>query len=245
MVALGGESAGASVTNGPSIIALLTARQYVDAATTVRIQGTVTQVTNEYRVDVTLFANGDSSGIVTVDGHLARIVIVGTWYYLEGTAGFWTSVFNQSPSNSERLSKEWIGVPRSSLTGLGANLSMEHLRSGFDLSPNVVLASAGISTVDGHRALGVRISGKGTLWIAASGYRPVAFDGTNSGNELSIRFSDWGRGAPPRVPPGAVQFFDSGASSARATAVSARSAQARPYELRSPLIPARADAPPA
>jgi hypothetical protein len=199
--------ASAFVTSSSPLVLVLSAGAYARAARSVRLTGTVRQIAAEYSVDVSLFANGDSDGKVTIHGNTAHIRVVGDLYYLQGSVGFWTTSFGEATSAAKRLSAEWVSVRRSSISGLGANLTMAHLRSGFALSRDLQFTTTGASRLDGTAAVGIRIPAKGTLWVAASSpHRPLAFDGMNDGNLLAVHFSNWGGGTLPR-PPSRSQFL--------------------------------------
>ena len=196
-----------SVATLPAQFLALAAKESIDSARSVQLVGTVKQVTTTYDIDVTLLANGDSSGTIDVYGTVAHVIIVGQWYYIKGSAEFWTKTFKPAPGNAAKFASVWVAVPRSSITGLGANLTMTHLREGFNLGTSVQLTNIGVSQVTHQRAVGILIAGKGKLWIEATGpYRPAEFVGTNNGNIVHLQFSDWGKGVVPAVPSGLIQY---------------------------------------
>jgi len=180
------------------------ADEVVLATKSVRIVGTVRQQVNLYSTDMQLFADGDSAGSIAVDGNRAQLLLIGSQFYLKGTTSFWSQTFGQSAANAAHLAQEWLVVPRSSITGLGANLNMAHIESLFELAAHSAMTKIAPAQVDGHLAIGVRIAGLGTLWIDQTGLRPVEFDGTVAGNVLAIRFGGWGAGSLPTAPSGAV-----------------------------------------
>jgi hypothetical protein len=173
----------------------------------VQIFGTINQTTTIYGVDVTLFSNGDSAGSVRVDGAVARVIIESSWYYLKGSAAFWKKTFRSAPRDAERLSSVWVAVRRSAIGGLGANLSLAHLRDGFDLASNLPLKTVATTQRANQRAAEILIAGRGKLWVSLTApYRPIEYDGMSGGNVVSLQFSDWGRGSIPVVPPGSIQY---------------------------------------
>jgi hypothetical protein len=176
---------------------------FVAQARSVEVSGTVAQVVAKYRIDLTLFANGDSAGTIAFKDHPAQIEIVGKTFFIKGSAGFWETAFGQNATNAKRLALDWLAVPRSSLTGLGANISFVHLEQSFQTLKKSKLTKIGLSQISGDAAVGIQIAGEGTLWLDLDNlHEPLAFSGKNNGNTLNVHFSNWGRGSAPRVPSG-------------------------------------------
>ncbi|MEU3525994.1 hypothetical protein AB0E62_19375 [Streptomyces sp. NPDC038707] len=169
-------------------------RAAADAASAVRLSGTVVSSGRTYRLDMRLTADG-GTGSVTAQGTTFKLLRVGDELYLKAGADFWHHA-DGGDGASGKLDGKYVKVPQ----GDPAYKKF----SGFtdkDVLLDGLLTLHGALATDGRHADGsgtrtIRITGDhgsgGTLDVSLQG-TPYPLRLVRAGDAGTLRFSDWGR----------------------------------------------------
>ncbi|MFF9767287.1 hypothetical protein ACF1GT_11835 [Streptomyces sp. NPDC014636] len=169
-------------------------RAAADAASTVRLSGTVVTSGRTYRLDMQLKADG-GSGSVTSQGSTFKLLRVGQELYLKADADFWNHA-DGSDGATGKLDGKYVKVPQ----GDPAYRKF----SGFtdkDVLLDGLLTLHGTLATDGHHTdqsgtRTIRITGDqgsgGTLDVSLQG-RPYPLRLVRGGDAGTLSFADWGK----------------------------------------------------
>ncbi|MEU3412573.1 hypothetical protein ABZ760_15155 [Streptomyces sp. NPDC006658] len=169
-------------------------RAAADAASAVRLSGTVVTSGRTYRLDMRLKADG-GTGSVTAQGTTFKLLRIGEELYLKAGADFWNHA-DGGDDASGKLDGKYVKVPQgdpaykkfSGFTDKGV------LLDGL-LTLHGALATDGRHT-DGSGTRTIRITGDqgsgGTLDVSLQG-TPYPLRLVRAGHAGTLRFSDWGR----------------------------------------------------
>ncbi|WP_181793649.1 hypothetical protein [Streptomyces sp. WELS2] len=169
-------------------------RAAADAASAVRLSGTVVTSGRTYRLDMRLKADG-GTGSVTAQGTTFQLLRIGEELYLKAGADFWNHA-DGGDGSSGKLDGKYVKVPQrdpayqkfSGFTDKGV------LLDGL-LTLHGTLATDGRHT-DGSGTRTIRITGDhgsgGTLDVSLQG-TPYPLRLVRAGRAGTLTFSDWGR----------------------------------------------------
>ncbi|WP_225827246.1 hypothetical protein [Streptomyces naphthomycinicus] len=176
-------------------------RAAADAASAVRLSGTVVTSGRTYRLDMQLKDDG-GTGSVTSQGATFKLLRVGRELYLMADAGFWNHAEGGDGATG-KLDGKYVKVPQ----GDPAYKKF----SGFtdkDVLLDGLLTLHGALATDGHhtdqsgtptiRVTGDKGSG-GTLDVSLKG-SPYPLRLVRGGGAGTLRFSDWGKSFTVRKP---------------------------------------------
>ncbi|MFF5437284.1 hypothetical protein [Streptomyces achromogenes] len=169
-------------------------RAAADAASAVRLSGTVVTSGRTYRLDMRLKADG-GTGSVTARGTTFQLLRVGGNLYLKAGADFWNHA-DGGDGASGKLDGKYVKVPQRD--------PAYRKFSGFtdkDVLLDGLLTLHGTLATDGRHTEGpgtrtIRITGDqgsgGTLDVSLQG-TPYPLRLVRAGEAGTLRFSDWGR----------------------------------------------------
>ncbi|WP_436842573.1 hypothetical protein [Streptomyces flaveolus] len=169
-------------------------RAAAEAASAVRLAGTVVTSGRTYRLDMRLKDDG-GTGSVTSRGATFKLLRVGEELYLKADADFWNHA-DGSDGAAGKLDGKYVKVPQ-------GDPSYKKF-SGFtdkDVLLDGLLTLHGTLATDGHHTDGagtrtIRITGDkgsgGTLEVSLQG-TPYPLRLVRAGDAGTLRFSDWGR----------------------------------------------------
>ncbi|OIJ63085.1 hypothetical protein WN71_035905 [Streptomyces mangrovisoli] len=196
-------------TNGVGKLAPATiqsrTRTAAEAASTVRLSGTVVTSGRSYTLDMRLKADG-GTGSVTSEGATFRLLRTGDALYLKANADFWNHADDGKDSGgsgaADSLDGKYVKVPKDDPT--------YKKFSGFtdkDVLLESLLTLHGTLAADGHHEQSgtrtIRITGDGgtggTLDVSLEG-KPYPLRLERGGGAGALRFSDWGKSFTVRVP---------------------------------------------
>jgi hypothetical protein len=182
------------------------AKQAAAGAATVHVAGSTISENKPISLDMELVAHKGAKGHLSVEGLGVEIVAVEHAFYLNGSAAFYRKV--AGPAAAQLLQGRWLKAPStagefaslSKLTDLGLLLEST-------LSSHGALTSAGTTTINGQKAVGVTdTTKKGTLYVAAVGTPyPLAIvkSGTGAGK---VTFDRWNQPVTLAPPPNPINI---------------------------------------
>ncbi|UFR02495.1 hypothetical protein KBP30_15475 [Streptomyces sp. Go40/10] len=180
-------------------------RAAADAASAVRLSGTVVTSGRTYRLDMQLKADG-GTGSVTSEGATFKLLRIGRELYLKADADFWNHADGTPADGSDgttgKLDGKYVKVPQ----GDPAYKKF----SGFtdkDVLLDGLLTLHGTLATEGHHAEAgtrtIRITGDegsgGTLDVSLQG-TPYPLRLVRAGHAGTLVFSDWGKNFTVREP---------------------------------------------
>ncbi|AKN75363.1 lipoprotein [Streptomyces sp. PBH53] len=169
-------------------------RAAADAASAVRLSGTVVTSGRTYRLDMQLKDDG-GTGSVTSQGETFKLLRVGRELYLKADADFWNHA-DGSDGATGKLDGKYVKVPQ-------GDPSYKKF-SGFtdkDVLLEGLLTLHGTLATDGHHTdqsgtRTIRVTGDdgsgGTLDVSLQG-TPYPLRLVRAGHAGTLRFSDWGK----------------------------------------------------
>jgi hypothetical protein len=184
---------------------LADARQAALAADSVRVSGTIHDAGQTIGLDLSI-TGGDGGGTMTIQGSKVDVVRVGNTAYIRAGADFYRQVGAGSAAG-RLLAGKWLKVPTSTpnFAQLVA-LTDFHAFVAQALKPEGTVTKGAEKTVDGQKAIELKSSKGGSLFVATSGKPyPLEFvgGGTSSG---TVTLSDWGAAKPPSAPKNAIDI---------------------------------------
>ena len=188
----------------PAAQILHDARAAVAAATSVHLAGHVTS-TVAVRLDLHL-ATAGGSGTVASKGLAFRVTRIGRTVYFTGTKTFYEHFTNAA--GVALLDGKWLRVPASErrFASFSALTNMRSLL-GQVLQPAGSVVKAGTRTLDGVRVIGLRdASGRGTLYVAATGVPFPVEVVTTGAHPAVVRFDHWNQQVTLQAPPAPVRL---------------------------------------
>ncbi|MCS0605929.1 hypothetical protein NX794_32695 [Streptomyces sp. LP11] len=174
-------------------------RAAADAASAVRLSGTVAAGGRTYRLDMRLKADG-GTGSVTSGGSTFQLLRIGEQLYLKADAGFWNHA--DGDGATDKLDGKYVKVPQ----GDPAYKKFSGFTDKAVLLEGLLTLHGKLATDGRHEQSGtrtVRVTGDqgsgGTLDVSLEG-TPYPLSLTRAGNAGTLRFSDWGRNFTVREP---------------------------------------------
>jgi hypothetical protein len=170
-------------------------RAAADAASAVRLSGTVVTSGRTYRLDMRLKADG-GTGSVTSNGATFKLLRVGEQLYLKADAGFWNQADGKDGDGAGgKLDGKYVKVPQGdpAYKKFSGFTDKDVLLAGL-LTLHGSLATDGHHEQSGTRT--IRITGDhgsgGTLDVSLEG-TPYPLRLVRAGGAGTLSFSDWGR----------------------------------------------------
>jgi hypothetical protein len=197
---------GSSGEGSKSVSAILAdARQAALAAGTVRVSGTIHDAGQTIGLDLNV-AQGGGGGTMTIRGSKVDIIRVGNDAYIRAGAEFYRQVGAGSAAG-QLLAGKWLKAPTATpdfrqlllLTDLHTFVSQA-------LKPDGKVTKGTEQTVDGQKAIELKSSQGGSLFVATSGKPyPIEFVGTGTSSG-KVTLSDWGSAKAPSAPKNAIDI---------------------------------------
>jgi hypothetical protein len=200
----GGSGSNGEASKSASAI-LADARRAALAADSVRVSGTIRDAGQTIGLDLSI-AKGDGGGTMTIQGSKVDVVRVGSTAYVRAGADFYRQVGAGSAAG-RLLAGKWLKVPTSTPNFAQlVELTDLHTFVAQALKPEGTVTKDAEKTVAGQKAIELKSSRGGSLFIATRGKPyPVEFvgGGTSSG---TVTLSDWGAAKAPSAPKNAIDI---------------------------------------
>lgn len=199
----GSGSSGEASKSGAAILA--DARQAALAADSVRIVGTVRNAGQVISLDLSI-ARGSGGGTMMLNGSKVDVTRVGHTMFIRAGAEFYRR-FGAGTAAGRLLAGKWVKVPTSTqnfaqlvaLTDLYAFLTQS-------LKANGKVTKGAEKTVDGQKAIELRSTHGGSLYVATSG-KPFPIELTSRVVPVgTVTLNDWNSAKTPAAPPHALDI---------------------------------------
>ena len=200
----GGSASSGEASKSASAI-LADARQAALDAGSVHLAGTIRSSSQTLTLDLTM-GNDGGGGTMTIRGSKVDVIRTGNKAYIRAGADFLKQAGGAAgAAAADQLADKWLKVPIT--TSQFANLLV--YTDLYSFVPQALrrvgtLTKGAEKTLDGQKAIELRSSKGGSVFVATSGKPyPVEFDygGASSG---TITLSDWGTAKVPAAPENAV-----------------------------------------
>lgn len=203
---------GSSSSSGNGV-ASKTPAQIVEAAkaasakaVSAHVSGSIVSGGKPISLDMELAAGKGGKGRITVEGLSVQLIEVDKAVYINGSAAFYTHLAGSAAATL--LQGKWLKAPASNsnfasfsqLTDLGKLIDST-------LAAHGTLKSAGTTTVNGQKAVGVTDSAKGgTLYVATTGEAyPIEIVKTGSDGGKVV-FDRWNKPVTLKAPASSVNI---------------------------------------
>jgi hypothetical protein len=206
---LAGCGGGGSSSNGEaskSATAILAdAKQAARDAGSARVTGTIHDSGQTIGLDLKITGQG-GGGTMTLQGSKLDIIRVGKDVFIRAPSSFYEKV-GAGKAAGQLLNGRWLKAPAStpdfadlaSLTDLNAFVSQA-------LKPDGTVSKGGETTIDGTKAIELKSSKGGSLYIAEEGKPyPLELKG-GGGSSGTLKLSDWGSVTAPTAPKNAIDI---------------------------------------
>jgi hypothetical protein len=193
-------SAGASPKE-PSSTALVTSMQAsVRQASSVHVDGHLTNNGTPISVNLDMHRNGDVSGTVSQNGAPFEVIGVGSAIYIKATRSFLQEV--KAPTSAcAVVCGKWLQLTSAEARQLTGDLSMASLTAPLSSGKVPVLTEAGSDNVNGQSAWVLRASDGSMLDVSsASRHYPLSASTGGSPAEV-VTYSQWNAAPQPAAPP--------------------------------------------
>jgi hypothetical protein len=200
----GGSSSNGEASKSPSAI-LADARQAALAADSVRIVGSVRNAGEAISLDLSV-AQRSGGGTMTLDGSRVEFVRAGNAAYIRAGAAFYRR-FGAGAAPVKLLADRWVKVPVTT-PNFAELVSLTDLYSFVtqSLSTKGKVMKGAVKTVDGQKAIELRSSHGGSLYIAANG-KPYPIEFTSRVAPAgTVRLSEWDSAKAPAAPKNAIDI---------------------------------------
>ena len=201
---------GGSGSNGEaskSASAILTdARQAALAADSVRISGSIHDSGQTIGLDLSI-GRGDGGGTMTIRGSKVDVVRAGNTAYIRAGADFYRQV-GAGAAVGRLLAGKWLKLPTSTPNFAGlVSLTDLHTFVAQAFKPAGTLTKGAEKTVDGQKAIELKSSKGGSLFVATSGKPyPIEFVGNGPSGSGKVTLSDWGSANAPSAPKDSIDI---------------------------------------
>lgn len=200
----GGSGSNGEASKSASAI-LADARQAALAADSVRISGTIHDAGQTIALDLSL-TNGDGGGTMTIQGSKVGVIRAGNTAYIRAGADFYSKV-GAGAAAGQLLAGKWLKLPTST-PNFAQLIELTDLHAFVAQALNApgTVTKGAEKTVDGQKAIELKSSKGGSLFVATSGKPyPVEFvgSGTSSG---TVTLSDWGTTKAPSAPKNSIDI---------------------------------------
>jgi hypothetical protein len=202
----GGSGSSSSNEAGKSAAVILAdARQAARDAGSVRVAGTIHDSGQTIGLDLKIAQHG-GGGTMTIQGSKVEIVRVGKSVYIRAPSSFYERV-GAGKAAGQLLAGKWLKAPASTsdfrdlaqLTNINQFVSQA-------LKPEGTVTKGGETTVAGQKAIELKSSKGGSLFVATTGKPyPIELKGVGSSSG-TLKLTDWGSVSEPAAPKGAVDI---------------------------------------
>jgi hypothetical protein len=185
----------------PSSTALVTSMQAsVRQASSVHVDGHLTNNGTPISVNLDMHRNGDVSGTVSQSGAPFEVIGVGRAIYIKATRSFLQEV--KAPTSAcAVVCGKWLQLTSAEARQLTGDLSMASLTAPLSSGKVPALTEAGSATVNGQSAWVLRASDGSTLDVSSSSQHfPVSASTGGSPAEV-VTYSQWNAAPQPAAPP--------------------------------------------
>lgn len=175
-------------------------------AATAHVAGSIVDEGKPISLDMELVAGKGGKGRITLEGLSINLIQINGVVYINGSAAFYRHVAGTAAA--QLLQGKWLKAPASSgnfsslaqLTSLGKLIDRT-------LAAHGTLSSAGTSTIDGQKAVGVTdVAKSGTLYVATTGSPyPIEILKKGAGGG-KIVFDRWNKAVTLTAPGNAVNL---------------------------------------
>lgn len=194
-----------AATKSPAAI-LAQAKAAAAGAASVHVAGAIVAQGKPIALDMQLLSGKGGKGRITLEGLSIDVVQIGRFVYLKGSKAFYSHV--AGPAAAQLLQGKWLKASTAG-SNFASLASLTNIGTLIDttLASHGTLASAGTTTVEGHKVVGVTDTGKGgTLYVAATGAAypiEIVKSGASGGK---ITFEGWNQPVTLTAPAGAVNI---------------------------------------
>jgi hypothetical protein len=176
------------------------------AAKSAHISGSIVSGGKPISLDMKLVSGKGGEGRIVLEGLSIRLIEVGQAVYMNGSTAFYQHIAGSAAA--QLLQGKWLKVPANS-SGFASLASLADLGKliATTLAAHGKLLSAGTTTIDGQKAVGVTDSAKGgTLYVATTGIPfplEVIKHGADGGK---IVFDEWNKPVTLSAPADSVDI---------------------------------------
>jgi hypothetical protein len=199
-------SSGNGLASKPPDQILAAAKSAADGAASVHIVGSIVNEGKPIGLDLELLSGKGASGHLTLEGSTLEIVEVEHAFYVRGSSAFYNRI--AGPAAAQLLQGKWLKAPASS-GDFASFAQLTDLRTliGSALASHGKLVSAGTTTINGQRAVGVRDTTQGgTLYVAANGPAYPLQVVKSGGKGGRIDFLRWNQPVTLKAPANAINI---------------------------------------
>jgi hypothetical protein len=197
---------GSSGEAAKSVSAILAdARQAALTAGSVRVSGTIHDAGQTIALDLSV-SQGGGGGTMTIRGSKVDVVRVGDEAYIRAGADFYRQVGAGSAAG-QLLAGKWLKAPTTTPDFRQLLLLTDlHTFVTEALKPDGRVTKGDEKTVDGQKAIELKSSKGGSLFVATSGKPyPIEFVGRGASSG-TVTLSDWGSAKAPAAPQNAIDI---------------------------------------
>lgn len=176
------------------------------AAATVHVSGSIVNEGKPISLDMELEAGKGGKGSIALEGLAIQLIQLNGTVYIKGSDAFYSHVAGTAAA--QLLRGKWLKAPATSgnFSSLASLTDLTKL-IGSTLEAHGALTSAGTTTVNGQKAVGVTDKSKGgTLYVASTGVAyplEIAKGGAGGGK---IVFDRWNKPVSLSAPTEAVSI---------------------------------------
>jgi hypothetical protein len=204
--ACGSSSSGNGVASKSPEEIVAAAKSAAASAATVHVSGSIVSEGKPISLDMELVRGKGAKGRITLEGLGIDVIALEDAFYLNGTAAFYKHV--AGPAAAALLQGKWLKAPATAgeFASLKQLTDLPTLINGV-LGSHGKLASAGTTTINGAKAVGVKdVQNGGTLYVAAEGtpYPLQVLKGT--GGEGKVNFDSWNQPVSIAAPANAINI---------------------------------------
>jgi hypothetical protein len=200
----GGSSSNGEASKSASAILADAKKAALDAGSA-RVTGTIHDSGQTIGLDLKITTAG-GGGTMTIQGSKLDIVRIAKNVYIRAPSSFYEKV-GAGKAAGQLLNGRWLKAPAStpdfadlaSLTDMNAFVSQA-------LKPEGTISKGGETTIDGQKAIALKSSEGGSLYVAETGKPyPIEFKG-GGGSSGTLKLSDWGSVSAPAAPKNAIDI---------------------------------------
>jgi hypothetical protein len=207
----GGSGSGSSEASKSASAILADARQAARTAGSVRVAGTIHDSGQTIGLDLRITPKG-GGGTMTIQGSKVDIIRSGASVYIRAPASFYEKV-GAGKAAGQLLDGKWLKAPASTpdFRDLSQLTDLNQFTAQA-LKPEGTVEKGKEATVDGQKAIELKDSKGGSLFVATKGKPyPVEFEGSgSSGGKVTL--TDWGKSVDAKAPKSAIDISQLGSS---------------------------------
>ncbi len=181
------------------------ASQAIGSASSVHVSGSDSSGASPIKLDLSLVAGKGGTGTMTINGSAFQIIAIGQTVYLKAGSDFWSQFGNAAAAKV--LSGKWLKASATGKFASFAELTNQRTLFGQLLSNHGSLAKGSTSTVNGHKVIAIKDTGKdATLYVATTG-KPYPVEIAKAGSSGGqITFDRINQSIPLSAPSGAISI---------------------------------------